>query len=204
MLEAALVRGLTEGGDRRGADRHGPIADALFRDALSRRRRRHPGHRQPQPGRLQRLQDAAERPLGVRRRRSRRSAAASAAGDWTERQRERPRRSTSASLCRPAAGGLFGQALPRSAGTPGNGAAGPVLDMLVERLPGQHHAIFTDGRRPLPQPPSRPDGREESRRPEAAGRRQAARFRHRLRRRRRPDRRGRRQGPRDLGRPAAA
>ena len=25
----------------------------------------------------------------------------------------------------------------------GNGAAGPVLDMLVERLPGQHHAIFT-------------------------------------------------------------
>ena len=31
------------------------------------RRRRHPGHRQPQSGRLQRLQDAAERPLGVRR-----------------------------------------------------------------------------------------------------------------------------------------
>ena len=25
----------------------------------------------------------------------------------------------------------------------GNGAAGPILDMLVERLPGQHHAIFT-------------------------------------------------------------
>ena len=25
----------------------------------------------------------------------------------------------------------------------GNGAAGPVLDMLVERLPGQHHTIFT-------------------------------------------------------------
>ena len=32
----------------------------------------------------------------------------------------------------------------------GNGAAGPVLDMLVERLPGQHHTIFTrvDGRFP--------------------------------------------------------
>jgi phosphomannomutase len=30
------------------------------------------------------------------------------------------------------------------------GAAGPILDMLVERLPGQHHAIFTqvDGRFP--------------------------------------------------------
>ncbi|NUQ19231.1 MAG: phosphomannomutase/phosphoglucomutase [Sphingomonas sp.] len=32
----------------------------------------------------------------------------------------------------------------------GNGAAGPVLDMLVERLPGQHHVIFSevDGRFP--------------------------------------------------------
>jgi len=26
----------------------------------------------------------------------------------------------------------------------GNGAAGPILDMLVERLPGQHHVIFSD------------------------------------------------------------
>ena len=32
----------------------------------------------------------------------------------------------------------------------GNGAAGPVLDMLLNRLPGQHHAIYTevDGRFP--------------------------------------------------------
>jgi phosphomannomutase len=32
----------------------------------------------------------------------------------------------------------------------GNGAAGPILDMLLDRLPGQHHAIFTkvDGRFP--------------------------------------------------------
>ena len=37
----------------------------------------------------------------------------------------------------------------------GNGAAGPILDMLVERLPGQHHVIFSRGRRDLPQPPSR-------------------------------------------------
>src|SRR5881409_721990 len=43
MLEAALVRGRR----RRDADRHGPFADALFRDPLSRRRRRHPGHRKP-------------------------------------------------------------------------------------------------------------------------------------------------------------
>ena len=26
----------------------------------------------------------------------------------------------------------------------GNGAAGPILDMLVERLPGQHHVIYTE------------------------------------------------------------
>src|SRR5207248_328031 len=26
----------------------------------------------------------------------------------------------------------------------GNGAAGPILDMLVERLPGQHHVIFVE------------------------------------------------------------
>src|SRR5207244_10353804 len=26
----------------------------------------------------------------------------------------------------------------------GNGAAGPILDMLVARLPGEHHVIFAD------------------------------------------------------------
>ena len=36
-----------------------PLADALFRGLDARRRRRHSGHRQPQPVRLQRLQDAA-------------------------------------------------------------------------------------------------------------------------------------------------
>ena len=37
----------------------------------------------------------------------------------------------------------------------GNGAAGPVLDMLVERLPGEHHVIFSEVDGTLPQPPSR-------------------------------------------------
>ena len=60
------------------------------------------------------------------------------------------------------------------------------------------------GRRHLPQPPSRSHGRGQSRRPQSAGRARAARFRNRLRRRRRPHRRGRRLGPRDLGRPADA
>jgi phosphomannomutase len=36
----------------------------------------------------------------------------------------------------------------------GNGAAGPILDQLVQRLPGQHHTIFTevDGRFPYHHP----------------------------------------------------
>ena len=103
---------------RRGADRHGPIADALFRDLLSRRRRRHPGHRQPQSRRLQRLQDAAQRPLGLRR---------GDPGDRPQRSRgrlERRRRNDRGSrhprsLCRTACS-KASQARPTgSAGTPG-------------------------------------------------------------------------------------
>ena len=85
----------------------------------------------------------------------------------------------------------------------GNGAAGPILDMLVDRLPGQHHAIFTDVDGTFPNHHPDPTVEKNLDRSEAPRRRQAARLRHRLRRRRRPHRRGRRQGPRDLGRPAA-
>ena len=101
---------------RRRADRHGPVADALFRDPLSRRRRRHPGHRQPQPGRLQRLQDAAEGPLGVRRRRSRSSASAPPPATGP-RATARSRKSTSA---RPMSTGcsqdFSGKAVPHRLG----------------------------------------------------------------------------------------
>src|SRR4029453_14956204 len=38
----------------------------------------------------------------------------------------------------------------------GNGAAGPILDMLVERLPGQHHVIFSQGEGNFPNPPPAP------------------------------------------------
>ena len=85
----------------------------------------------------------------------------------------------------------------------GNGAAGPALGMLLGKLPGEHHALYTERRRPLPQPSSRSDRGDESRRSQGAGRREGPRFRHRLRRRRRPDRRGGRRGPGGLGRPAA-
>ena len=39
--------------------------------------------------------------------------------------------------------GFSGQAY-RIGWDAGNGAAGPILDMLVERLPGQHHVIFSE------------------------------------------------------------
>src|ERR1044071_6551485 len=44
----------------------------------------------------------------------------------------------------------IGQRAARSGWEAGNGAAGPVLDMLVERLPGHQHVIFSqvDGRFP--------------------------------------------------------
>jgi phosphomannomutase len=59
----------------------------------------------------------------------------------------------------------------------GNGAAGPVLEKLIQRLPGEHHAIFTevDGRFPNHHPDSH--RRSQSRRFEEAGSRQTARLR---------------------------
>ena len=109
---------------RRRADRHGPLADALFRDPLSRRRRRHPGHRQPQPGRLQRLQAAAEGPLGVRR---------GDPGDRPPRRRRRLDRAATATTeevdIREAyvdrlLAGLLGQGRSASAGTPATAPPG--------------------------------------------------------------------------------
>jgi phosphomannomutase len=70
----------------------------------------------------------------------------------------------------------------------GNGAAGPALEKLAASCRASITALHRR-RQPLPQPPSRSDRGEQSRRSEGAGRRQGPRFRHRLRRRRRPDRR---------------
>ena len=167
MLEAELIRGLTEGGIDVVRGRHGPLAHALFRHSLSRRRRRHPGHRQPQPGGLQRLQDAAEGPLGLRRRKSRRSAERAARGHWSEGAGT-SNKSTSARPMSTGCSKAFRANAYRIGWDAGNGAAGPVLEMLVERLPGRAFHDAHRGRRHLPRPPPRPDGRSEPRRPEAA------------------------------------
>ena len=65
-------------------------------------------------------------------------------------------------LCRPPAPGLRRRAF-RIGWDAGNGAAGPVVEQLVKRLPGEHHTALHRRRRPLPQPPSRPDRRRISR-----------------------------------------
>ena len=142
-MEAALVDGLTASGLDVVRIGMGPSPMLYFATATAGRRRRHPGHRQPQPGRLQRLQDAAQGPLGLRR---------GDPGAWTAL----PRRPTGAQgegqvedadvleayvdrLVEDFQGGEF-----RVGWDAGNGAAGPALEKLIERLPGEHHAIFTE------------------------------------------------------------
>jgi len=68
--------------------------------------------------------------------------AISAAGEWSEGHGivtdDDVRESYVARLVRDFAGKPF-----RIGWDAGNGAAGPILDMLVERLPGHHHVIFS-------------------------------------------------------------
>src|SRR4051794_27821249 len=73
----------------------------------------------------------------------------SAAGDWSEGAGDVQDRDCAPAyvdrLVRGFKGGTF-----RVGWDAGNGAAGPVLEQLVKRLPGEHHTIFTevDGRFP--------------------------------------------------------
>jgi phosphomannomutase len=196
---AALIRGLTEGGSTWSAS-----AWARARCSTSpprpRRRRRHPGHRKPQSGRLQRLQDAApgrsvfgEEIQALGRRCARRALVR---GQGQGRATSTSSTAMSTGWSRTSAAASSGSAgTPATAPRPGAREAG-------QALPGEHHTIFTDvdGRFPNHHPDPTVEKNLET---SSAGRRQGPRLRHRLRRRRRPHRRGRRQGPGDLGRPAA-
>ena len=144
MLEAALVRGLTEGGMDVDADRHGALADALFRHALSRCRRRHPGHRQPQPGRLQRLQDAAQRPLGLRRRRSRRSASAPRLGRLERGQRHVEEVDIREAYVDRLLRGFLGQAVPHRLGRRQRRGRARSSRCWSSGCRGSIHAIFSE------------------------------------------------------------
>jgi phosphomannomutase len=73
----------------------------------------------------------------------------SAAGDWTDGNGSVEEVDVRAAYVDRLLEGFSGKTF-RIGWDAGNGAAGPILDKLVERLPGQHYAIFTevDGRFP--------------------------------------------------------
>jgi len=75
--------------------------------------------------------------------------ARAARGDWTSGQGTTEEADIREAYVNRLLEGFSGKAF-RVGWDAGNGAAGPVLDMLVERLPGQHHVIFSevDGRFP--------------------------------------------------------
>ncbi|MFL6781154.1 MAG: phosphomannomutase/phosphoglucomutase, partial [Sphingomicrobium sp.] len=72
-----------------------------------------------------------------------------AAGDWTEGNGSTEEVHVREAYVDRLVEGFSGKAF-RIGWDAGNGAAGPILDMLVERLPGHHHVIFSevDGRFP--------------------------------------------------------
>ena len=201
MLEAALVRGLTEGGVDAVLTGMGPSpmlyfathyldVDGGIQVTGSHNPADYNGFKLLLNGRS--VFGAEIQEIGRR----------SAAGDWTSGSGETEEVHIREAYVDRLVEGFSGSAF-RVGWDAGNGAAGPVLDELIQRLPGHHYAIFTtvDGRFPNHHPD--PTVEKNLDRPESPRRRQAARLRHRLRRRRRPHRRGRRHGTGDLGRPAA-
>src|SRR5947209_571404 len=67
----------------------------------------------------------------------------SAAGDWTTGTGTIEEVDIRTAYANRLLEGFSGKAF-RIGWDAGNGAAGPILDMLVERLPGQHHVIFSE------------------------------------------------------------
>ena len=85
-------------------------------------------------------------------------------GDWTEGTGTTSRKSMFGKLyVDRLLEGFAGKAF-RIGWDAGNGAAGPVLEKLVEQSAGRASHDLHRGRRHVPQPPSRSDRREESRR----------------------------------------
>ena len=188
---------------RRRPDRHGPLADALFRGLDARRRRRHPGHRQPQPGRLQRLQDAARTAARCSARRSRTSAAAPREGDWSEGAGKVSEHDILDDYVDAPGQGLRRQAPTASAGTRATAPAARSLEKLVKRLPGEHHTLYTevDGTFPNHHPDPTVEANLADLKKLVADK--GLDFGIAFDGDARPHRRGRRPGPRDLGRPVA-
>ena len=205
-LAAALIRGLVSTGI--DVVDLGPVTTPMLYYVAATRggarlQQRRPGHRQPQPEGLQRLQDGARRPGDLRRGhpapapadrgRGLRRGPGSSGRDGHPRRIHARGSSATARLKRPmrivvdCGSGIAGASAPRRAARP--------------RL--QRRGAVFGSRRRLPASPSRPEQAGEPRRPDRRGRRRRRRARPRLRRRRRPARR-RHQGRQDhLSRPAA-
>ena len=62
----------------------------------------------------------------------------------------------------------------------GNGAAGPIVEKLVQKLPGEHFTIFTEVDGSFPNHHPDPTGRSQSTRPQRTGDRAGSRLWHRL------------------------
>jgi len=148
MLEAALVRGLTEGGINVVLTGMGPSpmlyfatyyldVDGGIQVTGSHNPADYNGFKLLLKGRS--VFGAEIQGIGAR----------AAAGDWTEGNGTTEEADIREAYVNRLLEGFSGKAF-RIGWDAGNGAAGPVLDMLVERLPGQHHVIFSevDGRFP--------------------------------------------------------
>jgi phosphomannomutase len=148
MLEAALVRGLTEGGVDVVLTGMGPSpmlyfatyyldVDGGIQVTGSHNPADYNGFKLLLNGRSvfgQEIQGIGQR---------------SAAGDWSEGNGTTEEVDIREAYVNRLLEGFSGKAF-HIGWDAGNGAAGPTLDMLVERLPGQHHVIFStvDGRFP--------------------------------------------------------
>ena len=141
MLEAALVRGLTEGGIDAVLTGMGPSpmlyfatyyldVDGGIQVTGSHNPANYNGFKLLLKGRSvfgQEIQAIGRR---------------AATGDWSEGDGRTEEVDIREAYADRLLEGFSGKAF-RIGWDAGNGAAGPILDMLVERLPGQHHAIFT-------------------------------------------------------------
>ena len=101
-LEPQLVAGLTASGMEVLRVGRGPTPMLYYAVDGAAHRRRGDGDRQPQPARLQRLQDDAEGQAVLRRRRSPRSARSPPPATWSRRQPAMSRPSTSRPTTSPA------------------------------------------------------------------------------------------------------
>ena len=168
---AALREGIARDRARRGRPRRVSDAARLLRDLPLGARRRRPGHRQPQPGRLQRLQALPRHARRCTASRSRTCAGASRRGAF------RHGRGHASSVVRSSPAyqdyvvenvGPLGAPDRASSSTPATAPAARSRRRSTARLGARGDRALLRPGRPLPEPPSRSDGRREHAAPDRA------------------------------------